>query len=94
MCLSRLQPVDFSWNTYADQKFDFLDHSLVACIRSKKDKDTLEFFKLLSLCHTVMVEQKEGEHVKPTPHIYISSFSRRSYPERLTVSTGTFPLGK
>uniref|UniRef100_A0A8C8C2U7 Phospholipid-transporting ATPase n=1 Tax=Oncorhynchus tshawytscha TaxID=74940 RepID=A0A8C8C2U7_ONCTS len=56
-------PVDFTWNKYADRKFEYLDHSLVACIRSKKDKDTLEFFKLLSLCHTVMVEQKEDELV-------------------------------
>uniref|UniRef100_A0A8C8BZC9 Phospholipid-transporting ATPase n=1 Tax=Oncorhynchus tshawytscha TaxID=74940 RepID=A0A8C8BZC9_ONCTS len=58
-----LHPVDFTWNKYADRKFEYLDHSLVACIRSKKDKDTLEFFKLLSLCHTVMVEQKEDELV-------------------------------
>uniref|UniRef100_A0A4W5KKG3 Phospholipid-transporting ATPase n=1 Tax=Hucho hucho TaxID=62062 RepID=A0A4W5KKG3_9TELE len=56
-------PVDFTWNKYADRKFAYLDHSLVACIRSKKDKDVLEFFKLLSLCHTVMVEQKEDELV-------------------------------
>uniref|UniRef100_A0A673YH10 Phospholipid-transporting ATPase n=1 Tax=Salmo trutta TaxID=8032 RepID=A0A673YH10_SALTR len=55
--------VDFSWNKHADSKFEYLDHSLVACIRSKKDKDALEFFKLLSLCHTVMVEQKEDELV-------------------------------
>uniref|UniRef100_A0A8C7D221 Phospholipid-transporting ATPase n=1 Tax=Oncorhynchus kisutch TaxID=8019 RepID=A0A8C7D221_ONCKI len=58
-----LHPVDFTWNKYADRKFEYLDHSLVVCIRSKKDKDTLEFFKLLSLCHTVMVEQKEDELV-------------------------------
>uniref|UniRef100_A0A673YF97 Phospholipid-transporting ATPase n=1 Tax=Salmo trutta TaxID=8032 RepID=A0A673YF97_SALTR len=55
--------VDFTWNKYADKKFEYLDHTLVACIQSKKDKDTLEFFKLLSLCHTVMVEQKEDELV-------------------------------
>uniref|UniRef100_A0A8C7Q2B3 Phospholipid-transporting ATPase n=1 Tax=Oncorhynchus mykiss TaxID=8022 RepID=A0A8C7Q2B3_ONCMY len=61
--LDRGKPVDFTWNKYADRKFEYLDHSLVACIRSKKDKDTLEFFKLLSLCHTVMVEQKEDELV-------------------------------
>uniref|UniRef100_A0A8C5B210 Phospholipid-transporting ATPase n=1 Tax=Gadus morhua TaxID=8049 RepID=A0A8C5B210_GADMO len=56
-------PVDFGWNQYADPKFEFMDHSLVACIRSKQDQETLEFFKLLSLCHTVMVEHKEGELV-------------------------------
>ncbi|KAM3874536.1 phospholipid-transporting ATPase IC [Diretmus argenteus] len=61
--LDRGRPVDFSWNHYADKKFQFVDHSLVSCIRSKKDKDALEFFKLLSLCHTVMVEQKEDELV-------------------------------
>lgn len=33
----------------------------MACIRSRKDKDVSEFFKLLSLCHTVMVEHKDGE---------------------------------
>ncbi|XP_055729549.1 phospholipid-transporting ATPase IC-like [Salvelinus fontinalis] len=61
--LNRGKPVDFSWNKHADSKFEYLDHSLVACIRSKKDQDALEFFKLLSLCHTVMVEQKEDELV-------------------------------
>lgn len=55
------QPVDFSWNKHADKNFQFNDHFLVATIRSKKDPQMLEFFKLLSLCHTVMVEQKDGE---------------------------------
>ncbi|CAL8326744.1 unnamed protein product [Boreogadus saida] len=61
--LDRGKPVDFGWNPYADPKFEFMDHSLVACIRSQQDQETLEFFKLLSLCHTVMVEHKEGELV-------------------------------
>uniref|UniRef100_A0A8C9Y1H4 Phospholipid-transporting ATPase n=1 Tax=Sander lucioperca TaxID=283035 RepID=A0A8C9Y1H4_SANLU len=52
-------PVDWSWNQYADRSFQFVDHSLVECIRSGKDKDVNEFFKLLSLCHTVMVEHKD-----------------------------------
>uniref|UniRef100_A0A673FSE1 Phospholipid-transporting ATPase n=1 Tax=Sinocyclocheilus rhinocerous TaxID=307959 RepID=A0A673FSE1_9TELE len=51
------------WNKYADKKFQFEDHFLVSCIRSKKDPQILEFFKLLSLCHTVMVEQKGDELV-------------------------------
>uniref|UniRef100_A0A671VK47 Phospholipid-transporting ATPase n=1 Tax=Sparus aurata TaxID=8175 RepID=A0A671VK47_SPAAU len=61
--LDRGRPVDWSWNQHADRKFEFMDHSLVAIIRSKKDKDVTEFFKLLSLCHTVMVENKDGELV-------------------------------
>ncbi|XP_016364974.1 phospholipid-transporting ATPase IC [Sinocyclocheilus rhinocerous] len=63
VALDREKPVDFSWNKYADKKFQFEDHFLVSCIRSKKDPQILEFFKLLSLCHTVMVEQKGDELV-------------------------------
>lgn len=55
--LDRGQAVDWSWNRFADTKFQFIDHSLVACVRSRKDKDAVEFFKLLSLCHTVMVDE-------------------------------------
>ncbi|XP_072227593.1 phospholipid-transporting ATPase IC [Leuresthes tenuis] len=61
--LDRGKPVDWSWNRHADKKFQFMDHYLVAHVRSKKDKDALEFFKLLSLCHTVMVDNKDGELV-------------------------------
>ncbi|KAL7376349.1 hypothetical protein ABVT39_006202 [Epinephelus coioides] len=61
--LDRGRPVDWSWNRQADKKFQFMDNSLVAIVRSKKDKDATEFFKLLSLCHTVMVENKDGELV-------------------------------
>uniref|UniRef100_A0A8C9TE73 Phospholipid-transporting ATPase n=1 Tax=Scleropages formosus TaxID=113540 RepID=A0A8C9TE73_SCLFO len=51
--------VDLKWNKYADGRFQFYDHSLISCIQSKKNPDVHEFFKLLCLCHTVMVEQKE-----------------------------------
>uniref|UniRef100_A0A3B3D120 Phospholipid-transporting ATPase n=1 Tax=Oryzias melastigma TaxID=30732 RepID=A0A3B3D120_ORYME len=56
-------PVDWSWNQHADKKFQFMDHLLVANVKSKKDKEAMEFFKLLSLCHTVMVDNKDGELV-------------------------------
>ncbi|XP_051794834.1 phospholipid-transporting ATPase IC [Acanthochromis polyacanthus] len=59
--LDRGRPVDWNWNRYADKKFQFMDNYLVAHVRSKKDRDAMEFFKLLSLCHTVMVENKDGE---------------------------------
>lgn len=52
--------MDWSWNQHADKKFQFMDHLLVANVKSKKDKEAMEFFKLLSLCHTVMVDNKDG----------------------------------
>ncbi|XP_019216813.1 phospholipid-transporting ATPase ID [Oreochromis niloticus] len=57
----RTERVDFSWNNLADPKFSFHDHNLVEMVRSG-NPETQEFFRLLSLCHTVMPEEKkEGE---------------------------------
>ncbi|XP_059808713.1 phospholipid-transporting ATPase ID isoform X2 [Hypanus sabinus] len=54
-------PVDFSFNSLADNKFKFYDHSLVEATKLG-DPSVHEFFRLLSLCHTVMSEEKsEGE---------------------------------
>ncbi|XP_018431764.1 PREDICTED: phospholipid-transporting ATPase IC-like [Nanorana parkeri] len=56
--------VDFGWNPLADSKFTFSDHYLIEEIRSGKDPAIRQFFKLLSLCHTVMVEKTDdGELV-------------------------------
>lgn len=51
--------VDFGWNPLADSKFTFGDHYLIEQIRSGKDPNVRLFFKLLSLCHTVMVEKTD-----------------------------------
>uniref|UniRef100_A0A3B3S4B0 Phospholipid-transporting ATPase n=1 Tax=Paramormyrops kingsleyae TaxID=1676925 RepID=A0A3B3S4B0_9TELE len=61
--LKNSRPVDFSWNKYADGKFQFFDHSLISHIQSKNDLEVFEFFKLLSLCHTVMVDQNDKDLV-------------------------------
>ncbi|KAM3938334.1 phospholipid-transporting ATPase IC-like [Leptodactylus fuscus] len=55
------EQVDFGWNHLADPKFTFCDHYLIDQIRSGKDPDVRLFFKLLALCHTVMVEKTDGE---------------------------------
>ncbi|XP_069784802.1 phospholipid-transporting ATPase IC-like isoform X2 [Narcine bancroftii] len=55
--------VDLHWNTFADGKLEFYDGSLVEQIRSGANPTVHEFFKLLALCHTVMVEQKHGQLV-------------------------------
>lgn len=57
----RPEPVDFSFNPLADKKFLFWDSSLLEAVKMG-DPHTHEFFRLLSLCHTVMSEEKnEGE---------------------------------
>uniref|UniRef100_A0A8C8LQ77 Phospholipid-transporting ATPase n=1 Tax=Oncorhynchus tshawytscha TaxID=74940 RepID=A0A8C8LQ77_ONCTS len=55
------EKVDFSWNNLADPKFCFHDNSLVEVVR-EGNPEVQAFFRLLSLCHTVMPEEKkEGE---------------------------------
>ncbi|EHB07290.1 Putative phospholipid-transporting ATPase ID, partial [Heterocephalus glaber] len=57
----RPEPVDFSFNPLADKKFLFWDPSLLEAVKLG-DPHAHEFFRLLSLCHTVMSEEKsEGE---------------------------------
>ncbi|NWY06302.1 AT8B5 ATPase, partial [Nothoprocta ornata] len=52
------EKIDFSYNQLADPKFVFYDHSLVEAVK-QNDAPTHRFFRLLSLCHTVMPEEKE-----------------------------------
>uniref|UniRef100_A0A8V5HCR5 Phospholipid-transporting ATPase n=1 Tax=Melopsittacus undulatus TaxID=13146 RepID=A0A8V5HCR5_MELUD len=54
----RQKKVDFSYNQLADPKFAFYDHSLVEAVKLG-DIQTHRFFRLLSLCHTVMPEEKK-----------------------------------
>uniref|UniRef100_W5ML85 Phospholipid-transporting ATPase n=1 Tax=Lepisosteus oculatus TaxID=7918 RepID=W5ML85_LEPOC len=58
---TRAEPLDFSFNPLADSRFSFCDQSLLEAVKLD-DPATHEFFRLLSLCHTVMAEEKsEGE---------------------------------
>ncbi|XP_061468769.1 phospholipid-transporting ATPase ID-like isoform X3 [Rhineura floridana] len=52
------EKVDFSYNPLADPKFTFYDHSLVEAVKVG-DVPTHMFFRILSLCHTVMPEEKK-----------------------------------
>ncbi|NWI72686.1 AT8B2 ATPase, partial [Dryoscopus gambensis] len=57
----RPEPVNFSFNPLADSRFQFWDPSLLEAVKLG-DLHVHEFFRLLSLCHTVMSEEKsEGE---------------------------------
>lgn len=57
-----LQRLDFTpFNPLADPDFCFYDDTLLESTKVG-DSHTQEFFRLLSLCHTVMSEEKsEGE---------------------------------
>uniref|UniRef100_UPI00398EFEB6 phospholipid-transporting ATPase ID isoform X2 n=1 Tax=Pristiophorus japonicus TaxID=55135 RepID=UPI00398EFEB6 len=55
---AKTEKVDFSFNSMADSKFVFYDHSLVEAVKIG-DPKVHEFFRLLSLCHTVMPEEKQ-----------------------------------
>ncbi|KAH0627846.1 hypothetical protein JD844_008353 [Phrynosoma platyrhinos] len=60
-CINGQTYVDFSWNMYADGKFTFYDQYLIEKIRSGKEPEIRQFFFLLAICHTVMVDNSDGE---------------------------------
>ncbi|XP_050618242.1 phospholipid-transporting ATPase FetA-like [Macaca thibetana thibetana] len=55
--VSEKEKVDFSYNKLADPKFSFYDKTLVEAVK-KGDHWVHLFFRSLSLCHTVMSEEK------------------------------------
>ncbi|XP_038257246.1 phospholipid-transporting ATPase IC isoform X2 [Dermochelys coriacea] len=55
------EQVDFSWNIYADGKLTFCDHYLIEQIRCGKEPEVRQFFFLLAICHTVMVDASDGQ---------------------------------
>ncbi|XP_016789281.1 phospholipid-transporting ATPase IC isoform X3 [Pan troglodytes] len=58
---NKIEQVDFSWNTYADGKLAFYDHYLIEQIQSGKEPEVRQFFFLLAVCHTVMVDRTDGQ---------------------------------
>ncbi|XP_063495442.1 phospholipid-transporting ATPase IC isoform X2 [Symphalangus syndactylus] len=58
---NKIEQVDFSWNTYADGKVAFYDHYLIEQIQSGKEPEVRQFFFLLAVCHTVMVDRTDGQ---------------------------------
>ena len=51
--------VDFSANPMHEPSFDFYDKTLLDDVK-RGVAPVHEFFRLLSLCHTVMADYKEG----------------------------------
>lgn len=57
------ETVDFSFNKDYEETFKFFDNTLIDAVRSNKNGDVVQFFKVLALCHTVMSAEKNGKLV-------------------------------
>ncbi|KAM9244875.1 phospholipid-transporting ATPase IK [Dugong dugon] len=51
----------YLWNEFADGKLLFHNKELLSAVRAKKDKVVQEFWRLLALCHTVMVQEQNNQ---------------------------------
>ncbi|XP_042540962.1 phospholipid-transporting ATPase IK-like [Dipodomys spectabilis] len=51
----------YLWNEFADGKFLFYDKKLLHVVRHKKDRVVQEFWRLLAICHTVMVQEENDQ---------------------------------
>ncbi|ETE68840.1 putative phospholipid-transporting ATPase IC, partial [Ophiophagus hannah] len=58
---NHLERVDLSWNMHADGKLNFYDHYLIEKIKTGKETEIQQFFLLLAICHTVMVDASDGQ---------------------------------
>ena len=54
----KFKKVDLSWNQYHDPAKPFYDETLVETLHNK-DREVLEFFRALAICHTVLPEIDE-----------------------------------
>jgi magnesium-transporting ATPase (P-type) len=55
-----MQPLSFAFNPYYEPEFKWFDRELLNAVRSDEAR-AHNFFRLLSLCHTVMPESKDGK---------------------------------
>uniref|UniRef100_A0A8D1CSJ8 Phospholipid-transporting ATPase n=1 Tax=Sus scrofa TaxID=9823 RepID=A0A8D1CSJ8_PIG len=51
----------YRWNKFADGKLLFHDAELLRIVRANKDQTVREFWRVLAICHTVMVQEKNNQ---------------------------------
>lgn len=56
-----LQQNPYAWNLFADGKFQFYNKDLEYTVQGQLDKVVQEFWRLLAICHTVMVQEKDSK---------------------------------
>ncbi|XP_049495497.1 phospholipid-transporting ATPase IK isoform X9 [Panthera uncia] len=53
----------YLWNKFADGKFPYRNAELLRAVRGRTDEAVREFWRLLAICHTVMVQEKDHQPV-------------------------------
>ncbi|XP_036027102.1 phospholipid-transporting ATPase IK [Onychomys torridus] len=51
----------YAWNLFADGKLQFYNEELESIVRGQQDREVQEFWRLLAICHTVMVQEKDNQ---------------------------------
>nr|XP_044609522.1 phospholipid-transporting ATPase IK isoform X1 [Equus asinus] len=51
----------YLWNKFSDGKLPFHNAELLQAVRGNKDKMVREFWRLLAICHTVMVQERNNQ---------------------------------
>lgn len=62
------QENSFLWNKFADGKLLFRNLKLMNAMLDRKDPMVQEFWRLLAICHTVMVQEKDSEDQRRSFH--------------------------
>lgn len=74
LILQKLKRVDFSFNPHYEPEFKWFDNTLLEAVQSDEEH-AHNFFRLLSLCHTVMPEYKDGRYINSLPIMIFFAFS-------------------
>lgn len=75
----------FLWNAFPDGKMLFRNSRLLSIVGNNKDKIVREFWRLLAICHTVMVMDKDSEFFAGYPGPGASEVV--VWPSRLSIPT-------
>ncbi|XP_042833539.1 phospholipid-transporting ATPase IK isoform X6 [Panthera tigris] len=51
----------YLWNKFADGKFPYRNAELLRAVQGRTDEAVREFWRLLAICHTVMVQEKDPD---------------------------------
>ena len=57
----------YLWNKFADGKLHFRNAELLQAVRANQDRRVREFWRVLAICHTVMVQEKNSEPAPGLP---------------------------